>query len=206
MSEYGNDPTVLGIIEAPTDEMMFWLYCPIRLPNSKNVVLPPTLEQYGDFVSDCLMNCNYEEKYVYLTAKTMHVTPENMGNRPGWHCDGFKTDDVNFIWSDCAPTEFLRLENLIDLPDNCEDSYELMAEAEKATGSIVSVYPEMSLLLLDESVIHRVSTVPYLGTRTFLKLSVSDNKYNLIGNSINHGLKYDWQFKERLINRNHPAQ
>lgn len=208
MGTYGNEPKNLGIIDAPTDEMMFWLYCPIMFPESANITLPTTLEKYRFFVHACLMNCDYNQKYVYLTAKTMHVTPENMGNRQGWHCDGFKTNDINFIWYDCAPTEFLVLENLIDLPEDCEEAYRLMGKAGTYSGGAIGIarYPDRSLILLNETVIHRVSPRAYSGMRTFLKLSISDQKYNLIGNSINHDLDYSWDLKARSDSRNHTSQ
>ena len=46
-------------------------------------------------------------KYCYVTIKKMFVQPSMYGNREGWHIDGFKSDQENFIWSDSdfCPTE-----------------------------------------------------------------------------------------------------
>jgi hypothetical protein len=40
--------------------------------------------------------------------------------------------------------------------------------------------------------------------RAFLKVSISKDKYDLIGNSHNYLLDYDWQMKERKQERNIP--
>jgi hypothetical protein len=41
--------------------------------------------------------------------------------------------------------------------------------------------------------------------RRFVKVSLSSHRYNLIGNSHNHLLDYDWQMFPRDAARNDPA-
>lgn len=200
---YGDLPEDLGLIDISPAEMMCWLYCPISTPGELEV-LPPNLEQFGPILNrvfDCDPDA-YDSSYVYITAKTLWVSGDNIGNRPGWHSDGFGTDDVNYIWHDRAPTEFI--ESSFELPADCADAMAYMTFAAETLPIIT--YPDKHLLRLTPSVIHRspVSFAP--GMRTFVKVSISKDRYNLIGNSINHGLKERWPLVPRFSDRNHPAR
>lgn len=42
--------------------------------------------------------------------------------------------------------------------------------------------------------------------RTFVKVSISRDKYDLIGNSHNHLLQYDWPMRPRALTRNPPQR
>lgn len=134
--------------------------------------------------------------------QTLWVSGENIGNRPGWHSDGFRTNDVNYIWYDRGPTQFYA--DSFDLSDDCLDAMTVMEE--RAHGPELVEYPDKHLLRLTPSCIHRcpVSLTP--GMRTFVKISVSKDRYNLEGNSINHGLNERWPLISRGVERNHPAQ
>jgi hypothetical protein len=55
------------------------------------------------------------------------------------------------------------------------------------------------------TVIHRVATVVEPGMRTFVKITVSDRRFNLIGNTHNYELDYDWEMHPRQVERNDPA-
>ena len=200
---YGDLPEDLGFIDISPVEMMCWLYCPISTPGEIERV-PPNLEQFQPII-DAVYAYDpnlYEDRYVYVTAKTLWVSGDNIGNRPGWHSDGFGTDDVNYIWHDRAPTEFI--ESSFELPADCADAMAYMAFAAETLPIIT--YPDKHLLRLTPSVIHRspVSFAP--GMRTFVKVSISRDRYNLIGNSINHGLAERWPLVPRLDERNHPAR
>ena len=140
------------------------------------------------------------DQYVYLTAKTLWVSGDYIGNRPGWHSDGFGTNDLNYIWYDRAPTEFLDAD--FDLPDDCADAMEQMAN--HALGRVPVLYPDKHLLRLDPSVIHRSPVDFEAGMRTFVKVSVSPDRYDLVGNSVNHALPA-WPLTARKAERNHPA-
>jgi hypothetical protein len=216
---YGNLPHDLGLVDLPASEMLFWLYCPIFVPNSYSIVLPDNLKQFRPIVDRVTcdledVGCYYAEDltYIYLTAKTLWVGGggKNM-NRPGWHSDGFGTDDLNYIWSDRAPTEFLHLDPLVEIPQDCRESMEEMSKlayGAEALGPIDfahTTYPDKHLLRLDQSVIHRAAEDVTPGMRTFVKVSVSKDRYDLIGNSINHDLPAShWPLVERKAERNHP--
>lgn len=202
---YGALPEDLGEIDLSPVEMMCWLYCPIATPR-EGMKLPPNLRQFAPIVTAACARegIRYFDRYVYLTAKTLWVTSDNPGNRPGWHSDGFGTDDVNYVWYDRAPTEFYEVPGGMDLPDDCETSMRLM-EAQAEHRPIVT-YPDKHLLRLTPAVIHRTPVAFEAGMRTFVKVSISTERYNLEGNSINHGLEERWPLLPRFTERNHPAR
>lgn len=205
MGRYGSPPVNLGIIDLAPVEMMFWLYCPIKMTGKTHMVLPANLEQFTPLLHQVRDDCRnrWRENYVYLTAKTLWVSPENPGNRPGWHSDGFMTDDLNYVWSDRDGTLFWEPAETCDFTQDHELSLAEMAA--KASAGPTRAYPDKSLLRLDETVIHRVNDFKAPGMRSFVKVSVSRHKYNLVGNSINHDLPNDWYFAPRAADRNHPA-
>lgn len=200
---YGTLPEDLGLIDLSPVEMMFWLYCPIYTPHD-GWNLPANLQQFRPLVYAAMMRETdaFQEGYVYLTAKTLFVSGDYIGNRPGWHSDGFGTDDVNYIWCDAAPTEFY--EAALTLPEDCDDSMAIM-EAE-AHGRPIVTYPAKHLLRLTPAVIHRSPVGFAPGMRTFVKVSVSRERYNLEGNSVNHLLAERWPLLPRFPTRNHPAR
>jgi len=97
------------------------------------------------------------------------------------------------------PTEFA-IQTFADIPDDDIKSMEEM-ERQIEPDNIV-VYPDNTLLLLDEAVVHRVNPSPTAGVRTFFKLSASHHRYNLLGNSRNYDLDYDWEMFDRFGRRN----
>lgn len=200
---YGRLPTDLGLIDLDPVEMMFWLYCPIKLAESDDVVVPDNLDEFWPIISAVADDDEerFERSNVYITAKTLWVEGSYIGNRPGWHSDGFGTSDVNYIWCDRAPTEFI--EDRFTLPADCINSMEIMAA--RAVQSTIITYPDKHLLKLTPEVIHRPPVGFAPGMRTFVKVSVSDDLYNLEGNSSNRQLG-QWSLVPRQVERNHPAQ
>jgi hypothetical protein len=207
MTLYGTLPNDLGLIDISPEEMMCWLYLPISLASSHHFEIPPNLEPFWpiiDAVIDDLGNMQSTEKYIYITAKTLYVTPENSGNRPGWHSDGFMTDDINYIWSDSSPTVFWQTDNPIALPQDHLKSMVAMHDATIADGSQVT-FADKHLLRLDQRNIHKVGERTTSGMRTFVKVSVSKHLYSHVGNSINHALDYPRPTVQRGVERNCPA-
>lgn len=207
---YGKPPVDLGLVDISPSEMMFWLYVPIKLANTTKFVIPENLKQFFPLISKAVSWCEQqagmlERSYVYLTAKTMHITPEAPGNRPGWHSDGYMTDDLNFIWYDSNPTLFWEPIHQIKFSEDDRLSLWEMRDAAEPDHARHTTYPNKHLLLLDQYVIHRVQSPPEPGVRTFVKISISKDRYDLIGNSINHLLAPDWEYHERGKDRNQPA-
>lgn len=192
-----NAPIMHARIHLDVSEMMFVQYMPVKMPLT-DVRLPSNLQCFArlfDFVHRA------QEDFVYLTAKRMYVSPDRPFNRPGWHADGFGTNDVNYIWCDSAPTEFCVQQ--FDLSDDCDES---MAQMEaQARPENVRTYGAHWLLELNSRVVHRPAPNPPAGLRTFAKISVSRDRYDLAGNAHNYLFDYDWPMKERRVARNHPS-
>lgn len=205
---YGQKPVDLGLVDIRPVEMMSWLYCPIKLPGDMMSCwsIPVNLRQFYPIVQKIMadnMGGWLDGSYVYLTAKTLWVTPDNPGNRPGWHSDGFMTDDLNYVWSDTNGTLFWEPDELVSFTQ--DDRLSLAEMAAVAEAGPLVIYPDRHLLKLDQSVIHRVADVTTAGMRSFVKVSVSRNIYNLEGNSINHSLPLPGPYQKRSAERNQPS-
>jgi len=201
---YGALPLDLGLVDIRPTEMMFWMYCPIATPREMMTV-PANLRQFMPILHAIEAHDHdaFAGRYVYLTAKTLWVSGDYIGNRPGWHSDGFGTSDISYVWADRAPTEFLADE--FTLPAKCADAMERMEFRAKLIGDI-RTYPDRHLLRLDQRVIHRSPVGFAAGMRTFAKVSISTDRYDLEGNSVNHGLRETWPLRPRQTERNHPQQ
>lgn len=202
---YGNLPEEVGSFQIDTSEMMFWLYCPVKVPGTFRCIVPANLEKYWPILLAVMEDStqDFYEKYVYITAKTLYVTPDSPGNRPGWHSDGFLTDDTNYVWSDSNPTVFYcdgdlhqftndHQESMVEMENLCEDS------------NCWVKYDNNTLLRLDQTVLHKVNTNLEPGMRTFVKISLSSHPYALEGNSINHELSVKFDKQPRSVDRNCP--
>jgi len=202
--KYGGKPEVIGTFDIDCKEMMFYMYLPIKMINDLWVKVPEQLKVFQPLIDAVLKHemKHIEHKYLYLTAKHIYATPDNVGNRAGYHSDGFGTDDLNYIWTNKYPTVFCVQD--FDISDDCAVSMKQMEEQAKVENEIT--YPENTLLKLDQGVIHRTPTIEEGGMRTFVKLSVSSEKYNLEGNAHNHLLNYDWKMHKRSVVRNHPTK
>ena len=155
------------------------------------------------------------DPYVYVTARRGYATPGNPLNRPGWHCDDFMGRDLNYIWSDAYPTRILRSDKPLPIPADDEVSMAVMQGcADRANGPgrtpisglpWIEDAPAGHLLRLTPYVIHDTPEIPAPGgMRSFFKISVSEHRYNLVGNSHNHLLDYDWPMHDRAVVRNQP--
>ncbi len=198
-SIYGAAPKELGRIELDTSEMMFWLYCPIKMAGARYDTLPRQLEKFDELldivyedVRDSFGVARWRESYVYLSVKVLHVTPDAPGNRPGWHSDGFLTNDLNYIWADRNPTEFFITDEPFGVePDHASSmrAFDWMARhLLRSKGDRLEHAKPNHLYRLDQTNIHRVSLNVESGKRAFVKVSISDKPYVQLGNSINHEL------------------
>lgn len=220
---YGSEPIeIASDIRVDNSEMYFYQYLPIKLVGiTDNITLPKQLDRLRpiidkvvkDFQSKVLKPKHgvsykslneYKDHYIYLTAKCLYVKGGENLNRMGWHCDGFMSEDINYIWCDSIPTEYTVGE--YELIQNHEKSIEqmnrLLYQVEPLKCKTNSIYR------LDETVIHRCdyNRCKEAVLRHFVKVSFSKERYNLKGNSHNYLLDYDWEMKERDVNRNHPTK
>lgn len=221
---YGEAPVDLGEVTLPHwQEFMHYLYLPVRIPEPGahpqayvDCVLPPNLHFIRPAVRLTLDNAkrhtHLRNPYVYVTARRGFATPGNPLNRPGWHCDDFGGDDLNYIWSDRWPTRFLYAPGGLTLPDDDVASMEVMealahtAEHTDAPSMMVADGQPGHLLRLSPYVIHDTPIIPEPGgMRSFFKISVSSHRYNLLGNSHNYLLDYEWKMYDRAAIRNQPG-
>lgn len=219
---YGKVPDEIGVFDLEFEEYMHYMYLPIYINESGfdleyQYHVPPRLSFAQDLINAAFRaeeDRNSDWKYVYVTARRGYATPGNPLNRPGWHADGFGTDDINYVWTDRYPTLYAvgEFEGISD--DHVRSTEQF--EGQIALASLyppelqrvrVQSYPDKTLLRLDDSVIHRAPDIPAPGgERSFFKVSFSDDRYNLKGNSHNYGLSYDWTLFDREQVRNDPAR
>jgi len=201
--DYGKAPRHLGLYQVDTDlvEVHAYLYMPIKMAGGRSVRYPRNMWWADEIIADvCHGQFVHDDHYVYLTSKKVFVQPGYSGNRPGWHGDGFGTEDLNFIWYDRDPTRIC-VQPFTIADDHVESMRQM---AEQVDERNVQYYPNQSLLLLDQYVVHDVPTISAPGWRVFLKLSVSKFKYNLAGNSHNPEFNYTWDMHDRDAQRNDP--
>lgn len=213
---YGNLPTDLGLVDINPTEMLFHMYMPISLPGSDRIYLPEHLDTFRPLIVKAWEDERerFRDEYVYLTAKTLWVSGHYIGNRPGWHSDGFGTDDLNYIWADRAPTDFMydsTNKGFTFQGHDCDQFYTMCDILEEDTwwpneNTIwrIKNFEDKHLLKLDPSIIHRSPVEFEEGMRSFAKVSISKDQYNLEGNATNHLLDIDWKMKPRHKERNHP--
>lgn len=216
-SRYGEMPTVVGNFDVEVNEMMAYLYLPVNIPRAslahqQQYYVPKRLHilsdvfhaVYDDFIE--LMGLHnlsqlFDGYYIYFTVKHLFVTADNPGNRPGFHCDGFLSDDINYVWCDTTPTVFC-IQNYHNVIQSHHESLDVFEEQSNPDNEII--FPENTLLRLTPYVVHRTPDITEPHMRTFMKVSISKERYNLKGNSHNYGLDYDWTMYDRSKVRNHP--
>lgn len=205
--KYGELPMQLKFYNVDCKEMMFYQYLPIKLQGHIRPIYEDRLKCFDeiigavccDFIGEFGLN-KYIDQNVYLTAKYMYQMPNCSFNRTGYHSDGFMTDDINYIWSDKNPTIF----NTTDFELSQDDKKSLIEMEWQEDKRKQIQFDNNVLLRLNQFNIHKVNKSGYHGMRTFLKISFSKDKYDLVGNSHNYLLDYNWKMKERQNERNIP--
>lgn len=204
MKSYGNPPGHLGHIDLVVPEVMYYLYYPISLPGMIDYIMEDRLKPFRELIKRVREDepWRFKEEYVYLTVKKMFVGAGVTPNRPGWHADGFGSDDLNYVWYDCVPTIF-NVSNFRITDDHLKS---LEQFEQQALPKNDVTYPNCCLLKLDSTVVHRVGDADKQVMRTFVKISISKRRFNLSDNSINYGLVYDWPVFDRQEIRNDPSR
>lgn len=199
--EVNGQPESLGVHYVPAQFGTYVLYMPVKMPGS-GIQLPDGLGDYHRIINECLKH--YPEtrfdKYVYFSLETSWVKKGTPQKRPGWHCDGFLTEDYNYIWSSCHPTVFSKTK--FNVTPNHTDS--LKEFEEQAKDKDCYTFDPGTLICLTSDVVHR-SVIPQHDTqRTFVKISISKDQYNLQGNTHNPKFDYEWTMHPRNVIRNSP--
>lgn len=198
---YSSLPRTLGTFDIDLPEFVYHVYMPIKMADMCEVRVPRHLSPIWPLIEQALFTCDHDGSYVYLSVKKMPVSKNQTANRPGWHLDGYGTNDDNLIWADCLPTEFVTGE--FDL--SADHSLSLAQMEEQARGRSIHTFPARTLLWLDATNVHRVAECHADCVRTFVKISLSRHRYNLAGNAHNYLFDYEWPMVERKATRNHPT-
>lgn len=203
-----SQPKGLGHFPIKSEQVLYYLYYPVKWPGLSGVSVPRQLA----FATPLLLKVLEDEpertrnEYIYITAKKMYIGGGVTANRPGWHCDGFMSDDLNYVWYDNTPTVF----NCGQFSISPDHKLSLEEFALQARAKYDYICPNEHLLKLDSSVIHRVNLdVPEQIMRTFVKLTVSKERFNLKDNSINYAMIRELgelPMYDRAIARNDPYQ
>lgn len=216
---YGREPERVGNIAADLREVMYYLYLPVKMAYGVEVKLPPNLEPCRRHLINAWAWAEHrglvgEQHYMYLSARKGWATPDNPLNRPGWHCDGFGTNDLNFVWWKGPGTRFLT-GDVGKVPDDHKASLEhFEAEAEeykknlRPNTRIVDDLPEQWLYAIDPQIVHATPEIKAPCWRQYVKVSISLHKYNLENNSHNFLFDYDWPMfgREEVRNDTHRGQ
>lgn len=205
---YGAPPLTLGIYDLDFEEYMHYMYLPVLIPEGpSHLAIPDRLGFARTLIEDIVYTeigkLRNPPTHVYVTARRGFATPGNPLNRPGWHSDGFGTTDINYVWTDRFPTWFA-VQEFTGISENHLESARQFAD--QVDPEKIRTYPDRTLMRLDPSVIHAAPDIPAPGgERSFLKVSFSNSRYNLRGNSHNYLLDYDWPLFDRQAARNDPA-
>lgn len=206
---YGQFPHLVSVFDLKVEEIMTYQYQPVKMSGEFSLLVEPRLRVFDkifgvaccDFIGVFGLN-RYIDSYVYVTAKHRFVSPECPMNRPNYHSDGYLSEDINYIWSDCFSTVF----NVGNFQLSNDDRVSLLEMEEQADFTKEVSYDNNSLMRLNQYNIHKVAPVTESRMRTFLKISFSHERYNLVGNSHNYLLDYKWEMKPRNAERNVPNQ
>lgn len=206
MKKYNQPPIQLdGYFDIKVKEMMYYQYLPIKLIGSLRFALPERLGVFRELVNSCVSDFvdrgqkQLSDYYVYITAKHMFIAPGTNLNRLGWHSDGFGTDDISYVWSNCLPTIWTD-----GSPSPPDDDSEALAYFNADNCIPIHETEPNRVYRMDQYVVHAcaISDKPLL--RSFVKINFSKDRYDLEGNSHNYLLDYNWEMKQRKEQRNHP--
>lgn len=216
-----NYPVILGQIEGQEKfsqrkgSALRFLDMPLYMPD-QGWHIPPELAQFEETIAKAIafereVNPRFEKNcYVYITVDQGDVYPKEAQRRTGWHADSYlKIDNTKrgvdiacdhvYVIADNCPTPFLT--GPFSVKDiDAENLDEVLARfAKEAEGKTPTFYPDYTLLRLNPYCIHNVGfyETDIVLQRTFVKISISQNKYCKLGNAHNPGFIYDWPMLPR---------
>lgn len=185
------------------------VYMCIKEPDSPNYKVPDNFQQVVNAIIEKAYEANPElwasayGKYCYITIKRQYVQPHSIPNRYGWHIDGFKSDQDNFIWFDSIPPEVSVGD--FNLTDDHDISLEEMQVQARAGTRFVHTLITKNLYHLDQTCVHNVTknNLDIAVLRTFIKLTFSTELFNCLGNAWNYKLPHIKPTTPRKEIRNH---
>lgn len=201
---YGKYPVFLGDFDISLPEVMYYLYLPVIMREKDDFLrLPPALSCCEPLIAASLKYAT-KYQYVYVSARKGWATPDNPLNRPGWHCDGFGTNDVNMVWWDGPGTRFA----VQVFEGICSDHNRSMKQFdEQVLDECIKTYRQHGLYAIHPDVVHATPIIEPPGCmRQYIKISMSNSRYNLENNSHNWQFDYQWPLHPRTVLRNDPAR
>lgn len=204
MKNFGARPRICGFFEISLPEVMYYLYLPVRMQYS-DIKLPQNVECCRPLIERAIeMSMErknaHQYRYIYLSARKGWATPDSPLNRPGWHCDGFGTNDLNYVWWKGPGTRFA-IQEFKDI--SSDHNLSLKQFEEQVVPENVITYQESSFLELTPDIVHATPIIEAPGCmRQYIKISLSDHKYNLHNNSHNYLFDYKWDMVDRELLRN----
>lgn len=206
MKTIGNLPEFVGDLFFSLNEVMYWLYLPVSIDYSE-IRVPESLRGGPEAMIELAISHSrrvykHDYRYIYLSARKGWATPDNPLNRPGWHCDGYGTDDLNYVWWDGAGTRFAHqhFEGIVSDHNRALKQFDEQVDLTK-----VVTYAAGGVFCLDPTVVHATPVIEPPGhMRQYVKVSMSDHQYNLENNSHNYLFDYSWPMHSRNLIRNSP--
>lgn len=199
-------PVHLGQYEFILPEVMYYLYLPVLMRSERpaSLRLPRNVECCRELIISAIAFAgSFKPDYVYLSARKGWASPDNPLNRPGWHSDGFLTQDLNFVWWEGPGTRFAVQDFVVD--ENHVTSL-LQFDEQVKEENVVSVLRQHGLYAMDQSHVHSTPLIEPPGCmRSYVKVSLSNERYNLENNSHNYLFDYCWPLSVRHQVRNDPA-
>lgn len=205
MNIYGAPPEFVGQFDdVDLKEVMYYLYLPVYMPELLEIYqIPENLVPIIPLIRAANKWAQQQERpkneYIYVSARKGWATPDNPLNRPGWHADGFGTDDLNFVWWKGAGTRFA-IKEFTHVPDDDKGALEVFEE--QAPHAKIITYPEKGLYAMDQTVVHSTPLIAKGQMRQYVKITMSPHRYNLENNSHNYFFDYDWAMYPREEVRN----
>lgn len=213
MQDYGAPPQNLGDFSyISLDEVMYYLYLPIKWNfGTLGIRMPNNLHCLRPLVTKALLHANSigvdtTSHFVYISARKGWATPDNPLNRSGWHCDGFGTEDLNYLWWKGPGTRFA-LQHFNNISkDHIESQKQFQAQLN--AEFVIDDLPQQNLYAVNPFVVHSTPILKEACVRQYVKISISKHRYNLYNNSHNCLFNYKWDMidRETIRNDTHKAQ
>lgn len=196
-------PEGISILGLPTHNLEFCnvTYMCIKEPKGLLQIPDNFLGMVGPVLTELLKHESFDDEYVYFSLKKGHVSPYATPMRSGFHVDGFLSDDRNWILSDAIPTTVAI--GQFDVEADHESSLQSF-DAQALLKNKVQLEPH-KLYELDKDCVHASTKNCTNETiiRTFIKVVVSKEKFNGIGNAWNYKLPHIVPTAHRGSTRNH---
>lgn len=202
MKTYGKLPIYLGPFpHINLNEVMYYLYLPVVMDGDySDIRLPRRIACCEPLITQAIKFAPRDFRYVYLSARKGWATKDSPLNRPGWHADGFGTDDINCVWWKGPGTRFANqaFDGIVSDRNRSQQQFD-----KQVRNDTIVTYDEGGLYGMDSSVVHSTPLIGEPCMRQYVKISFSDQQYNLENNSHNYLFDYDWPMHSRTAIRNH---